>query len=188
MSSALDEMKNIPLRIERNAVAREKFGVTWDKLAQEYLSCHMALISCNAQERDYKCRLEPYYNRDGTRKRLKFDINAIIGMVLLTALFSSPVFTVFVSDVIWYRMIPIPWTMLVGIITYNLLKPHPPIEYRHMKPDEIKRKFERHEHWKQAVNDFRVERDAIEAKFSEVDSVCGGNSAYELKGKLRQML
>ncbi len=34
---------DVPLRIERNAVAREKFGVTWDKLAEEYNSCLKSL-------------------------------------------------------------------------------------------------------------------------------------------------
>jgi len=180
----LDELKDIPLRIERNAVTREKFGVTWDKLAQEYLSCHMALMACNVQERNYKHRLEPCYNHDGTCKRLKFNVNGIIGLIVLTVLFSLP------GVAFWEvnRMIPMFWAIVVGFGVYFLMMPRPSIEYRHMNPDEIKREFERHDYWKQAVNDFRVERDAIEAKFSEVDSICGGNSAYELKGKLHQML
>jgi len=227
---------DVPLRIERNAVAREKFGVTWDKLAEEYRSCLRSLeepatigqFKKEAFKReprlevvkhdkaynkannvinyipalgleyvDFKL-LEKYYNRDGTRKRLKFGMDAIIGVVLLTILFSSPSFTVFVSDVIWYRMIPIPWTMLVGIITYNLLKPHIPASYcwsgyviknefdrydlEIQKYDnQIQKEIEAHDLWNQNLNTLTIEREALEAKFSDIDSICGGNSSVEYK-------
>ncbi len=222
---------DVPLRIERNAVAREKFGVTWDKLAEEYRSCLMlfkepartAQLRKENFERDPRLKvvkydkahnvinyipltvsgyvhfelLELYYNRDGTRKRLKLGINAIIGIVLLTILFSIPSFTVFVSDVIWYRMIPVPWTMLVGFITYNLLKPYIPASYcwpeRIIKNEfdrydleiqkydsQIQKEIEAHDRWKQNLNTLTIEREALEAKFSEIDSICGGNSSIEL--------
>ncbi len=142
---------------------------------------------------DFKL-LGRYYNRDGTRKRLKYNSNGIIGSITLTILFSSPGFAFWELS----RVIPVLWAIAVGFIMYHLLKPSPPAGYNwpeHIIKNEfdrydleiqkydnqIQKDIEAHDRWKQNLNTLTIEREALEAKFSEIDSICGGNSSGELK-------
>jgi len=174
-------VKDLPQQMMREQIALEKFGVTWQKLSDEYESILWNLKYYQDNCKTFKTRMAPYFHPDGTRRKLKIKSDGWIAIVALSLLVSSPFLCMNASNDIKWKICGTLISMIItfGIITFFI--PKPPKEYRNKTQEEIKNYFDSWEYYKKLIEETNKEAEPVIKKLDEVYEICGSGSSWSVK-------
>lgn len=195
-SGVIREVEKTPRHIERNKVSREKFGVTWDKLADEYRRIVSSECHCEKNMNEWKIRMIPFFNPDGTRIKQKLTPHGVACVIGISALITLPFITLWFDDVrpfYWYRLTPLVVAGTVSTILRHVYTPRTDIKWNPMwhgfksEPEFIRNQFHSMESTRQRLVQLKIDKEPLKSKFDEVDAICGGNSSSELEYEVRDV-
>lgn len=195
-SGVIREVEKTPRHIERNKVSREKFGVTWDKLADEYRKIVSSECYCEKNMSEWDRRLVPFFNPDGTRIKQKLTPHGVACVIGISALVTLPFITLWFDEVrpfYWYRLIPFIVAGIVSMSLRRMLMPRTDIglsrdrlKFR-SESEFIRNQFESMESTRQRLVQLKIDKEPLKSKFDEIDAICGRDSSIELEYEVRDV-
>ena len=162
----------------REQIALEKFGVTWKKLANEYEEHLDVIFRLKKNCALFENNLVPFFNPDGTKKKLKISPDNLFGAIAISVLCSTPALVLLcLGYELWMKIVGFVLPIIITYIIIHEASPKHPEEYRRCSQDEIKNYFESWNNHKKRLHEEYEKAKPVEQKLDEIYSICGSGSA-----------
>lgn len=181
------KLNDLPSQIMREQIALEKYGVTWKKLANEFEKHLDVIFRLEKNCALFENNLVPFFNPDGTKKKLKISPDNLFGAIAISVLCSTPALVLlFAGYELWMKIVGFVLPVIITYTIIHLASPKHPQEYRRCSQDEIRNYFESWKNHKKLLQDKYESAKPIEQKLKEIYDICGSGGPYEVMSDYKE--